>query len=187
MASKTDICNQALTAIGDKRITAVTDDTERARLCDLLYDQSRLEVLELHPWGCALTRVSLAADAASPAWGYDYQYQLPADHVRIVTVDRVNDDLWEVEGRYLVTDQAGPVNIRYIKNLTQTGLFSPLLTQAVALRLAMWLSRRINTSSTKKKAVKEDYQQVMTEARNVDGRKRSEMPLTTQSWIQARP
>jgi len=50
MATEVSICSNALRRLGDDPITALTDDTERARLCNAFYVPSRDLVLRSHPW-----------------------------------------------------------------------------------------------------------------------------------------
>ena len=67
MATEVSICSNALRRLGDDPITSLTDDTERARLCNSFYPDARDAVLRLHTWNFAVTRASLAQLAAAPA------------------------------------------------------------------------------------------------------------------------
>ena len=98
MASETSICNSALTRIGAARITSLTDDSKQARACTASYALMRDEVLRSHPWNSAISRASVASLADAPAFGYDNQFQLPADCLRMLEVydSRLP---WVVEGR----------------------------------------------------------------------------------------
>ena len=57
------ICNSALVALGASEITFLTDDNERARLCNRLWPTVRDMVLRAHVWNCALKRVQFAAQS----------------------------------------------------------------------------------------------------------------------------
>lgn len=61
MATSTDvnICNIALTMVGDEPITALTDVNKRARVCNAQLDNTRKEVLRNHSWRSAKKRVTL--------------------------------------------------------------------------------------------------------------------------------
>jgi hypothetical protein len=56
-----EICNNALTLIGSRRITALSDPSREGRTCNDNYDVARKAVLRLHPWNFATDRVELAA------------------------------------------------------------------------------------------------------------------------------
>ena len=86
MPSATDICNRALSRVGEARITSLTDDSKQARACNGAYTHIRDEVFRAHPWNSVITRAKLAKLADAPAFGYDAHYQLPADCLRVVEV-----------------------------------------------------------------------------------------------------
>ena len=79
MATEVSICSNALRRLGDDPITSLTDDTERARLCNAFYVPARDLVLRSHPWNFAVTRATLAQLSDTPAYEYSYQYALPND------------------------------------------------------------------------------------------------------------
>ena len=55
-ASSTEICNNALTLIGARRIVSVNDPSKEGRACNDNYDISRKALLRLHPWNFATMR-----------------------------------------------------------------------------------------------------------------------------------
>ena len=77
MATEVSICSNALRRLGDDPITSLTDNTERARLCNSFYEDTRDAVLRLHPWNFAITRTSLAKLSDAPAYGFSNQFSLP--------------------------------------------------------------------------------------------------------------
>ena len=79
MATEVSICSNALRRLGDDPITSLTDDSERARLCNAFYEDARDACLRSHPWNFAITRASLTQLSDSPVYGYDYQFALPTD------------------------------------------------------------------------------------------------------------
>lgn len=54
-----DVCNRALTKLGQDLIDALTDENENARKCNLVYEPARDELLEKNPWGFAKRKVAL--------------------------------------------------------------------------------------------------------------------------------
>ena len=65
MASVVDICNSALNLLGASTISALTDDTKNARLCNQRYEPIRNRIFRSHSWNCLVKRVQLAKDSAS--------------------------------------------------------------------------------------------------------------------------
>ena len=66
MASVVDICNSALNLLGASTISALTDDSKNARLCNQRYEPVRNRVFRSHAWNCLTKRVQLAKDSTAP-------------------------------------------------------------------------------------------------------------------------
>lgn len=57
--TEVDLANQALIALGQSTIDALTDENENARRCDALFDTIRDDLLVKHPWNFAIKRATL--------------------------------------------------------------------------------------------------------------------------------
>ena len=55
-ATSTEICNNALTLIGARRIVTIHDPSKEGRVCHDNYDISRKALLRMHPWNFATMR-----------------------------------------------------------------------------------------------------------------------------------
>jgi len=84
MAAPVDICNLALSYIGDDaQVASITppDQTNQAVLCARFYPIARDAVLDAHAWGFASKRIALAQInstlPATSAW--QYAYAMPTD------------------------------------------------------------------------------------------------------------
>lgn len=180
-----DVCNRALSRVGAARITSLTDAVKPARACNNAFDIVRDEVLRAHPWNSAMARAQLAKVAAAPAFGYDDQYQLPADFVRMVEV--VDSKLpWVVEGKILLSDEWSPLDIRYVRREEDANAWDPLLVSAIAQRLALEIVEELTQSNTKAAAIERRYQEILSMARRADGQEQSPMPFEEDDWINAR-
>jgi hypothetical protein len=185
MPSSVDICNRALSRVGEARITSLTDDSKQARACNGAYTLIRDEVLRAHPWNAAITRAKLAKLADDPAFGYDAQYQLPADCLRVVEVYDTTLP-WVVEGRKLLSDEGTPLSIRYVRREEDPNQWDALLVSAVAARLAVELCEELTQSNTKRQIATQEYEGIMRLARKADGQESSPMPFEEDAWINAR-
>ncbi len=66
----------------------LTEDSKNARLCNARYESIRNAVFRSHAWNCLMARQELAADTATPAWGWANQFTLPSDcHPHWVQMD----------------------------------------------------------------------------------------------------
>ena len=79
MATEVSICSNALRRLGDSPIASLTEDSERARLCNAFYEPSRDAILRSHTWNFAINRANLAKLSTSPAFEYANQFALPTD------------------------------------------------------------------------------------------------------------
>jgi len=146
MTSVVEICNIGLTNLGDKKISSLVDNNERARLCSLRFPDVRDAVLRSYPWSCAVTRTKLARSSTDPVWGFSYRYALPSDCLRVLDLNDWNEEHY-IENGFLVTD-SGQAWIKYIKRIEDTGiqasndmdiapLFIPALVAGLAYNIAL--------------------------------------------------
>jgi len=124
------ICNAALSRLGANLITSLEDGTKEANTCKANWESVRNSVLRGASWPGTTKRASLARLSDTPLFGYSYQYQLPSDYLKLVTVD---DDTipHKVEGKTLLSD-AETVNIEYVykaeDGFLDAGLVEALIT-----------------------------------------------------------
>lgn len=187
MASETSICNRALRKIGANRITSLTDpNSKSARACNELYADSRDALLRAHPWNFAMERVALAPMVATPAFGFDNYFQLPADFIRVAHMEDEEIYDYKVEGRKIATDIASVLNLVYIKRVTDTSQFDALFVDALASYLAWQLAETLTQSNTKKAAAKDDFILSLRIAKNADGQEGTSDEIPDTNWITVR-
>ena len=199
MASQPEICNLALTKIGeDKRITTIDDDTKPARVLKAVYDMTRDALLRGHRWHFAMTRATMASLVDAPIWGYDTQFQLPSDFLRLDFVGDfyVGADLSEFRGSEpaiyaieegkLLCDLDDPLNIRYVARLENTGLYDPLFNEMFACKLGMQVCETLTQSNSKMESIAAQYDMALREAKRTNAIERPPTALADDTWITAR-
>ena len=174
MATEVSICSNALRRLGDNPITSLTDDTERARLCNSFYADARDAVLRLHPWNFAITRTSLAQLSDTPSYGFAYQYSLPTNPycLRVLGME-YEDYIFKVEnystqGRVLLTDES-TAKILYVARITDTIQFDALFVDVLTAKLALDLCYPITNSVSLQDKMQKLYQLKLSDARSIDG------------------
>lgn len=137
MSSQIEICNEALIALGAPTITDIDDNTKSAKLCKKLYDRVVKRVLGEGPWSNATQRVALAKLTSTPAYGYDSEFQLPNDTIKVWAInDEIAGDYdYRIENNKLLID-IDAVSIQYTRHLTNTGDYGEYLASSVADALA---------------------------------------------------
>lgn len=192
MASIVDICNGALNQLGASTILSLTEDSKNARLCNARYTQVRDSVFRSHPWNCLQKRVQLAADTATPAWGFTKQYTLPADCLRLLTILDYDAD-YKVEGRKILTDISS-CKILYIARITDPNEYDELLRETLSAALAADIAYAVTSSNPLtanmynlfKDKLKEARFVDSTEGQNTDPTKGLSDTLVTDTWINSR-
>lgn len=139
--NRVQICNLAIYPLGGNAITALTENSKEANLCNDLYLSMVKIVLGAHKWNFAKKEVTLAeaTDYEMLDDRFEYAYQLPSDYIRLSRPEE-RDVVFERRGRVLATNET-PFSIEYIASITDESLFSDLFAQAVAARLSVPLAQ----------------------------------------------
>ena len=166
MASVVQICNSALNQLGASSITALTEDSKNARICNERYETIRDAVYRSHPWNCLVKRVQLAQDTDTPAWGFTYQYTLPSDCLRVLQIKDYNSD-YKIEGRKLLIDESD-VYLIYIAIETDVNQLDILLRETISAGLAQDIAYALTSNLQVTKLMAEKYQAKLSEARHTD-------------------
>lgn len=190
---KTQIANYALAKLGEEPMLLLTDDTKPARLLNRIFDQVRDAELRRFRWKFSLKRAELLALVDAPLWGYSLQYPLPADFMGLIQVNDIylrplskQAVPWSLEGGNLLTDIPAPLKIRYIAQITNTGLFDPLFVEVLACKLAVESAETLTQSETKRARASDEYRFAMTEAKRQDAIETVPDELPWGSWLDSR-
>lgn len=185
MASAVQIANLALMALGDdESLVELNTDTRAGRAILAVFDIERDALLRKHPWNFAMTRVSLPALADAPPFGFSHAYQLPADWLRFW--DETEYEPFAVEGAQILTDCAPPIDIRYIRRVTDTGAFDALFVKALAASIAAAVAQRLTGSATIRGNAMDDMAMQMAEAKRIDGQENPPEDIPEDDWVTAR-
>ena len=144
MASRVDICNQALAAVGANRIESIDEDSVAARECALAFDGVVADLLERHEWGFASARVTLAVvpNARPDEWLYAYARPANAASLRRVIwpgrrcAAALGALRFIADGTTIYTNVEGAL-IDYVRSDVQPGEMTALFARAVAYELAV--------------------------------------------------
>ena len=166
MASVIQICNSALNQLGAGSITALTENSKNARLCNERYETVRDAVYRSHPWNCLIKRVQLAQDSDTPAWGFSYQYTLPSDCLRVLQITDYDAD-YKIEGRKLLIN-VSEVYLLYSAQITDVNELDVLLRETISAGIASDIAYAITSNLQVAKLMTEKYSLKLSEARHTD-------------------
>lgn len=198
MASVIQVANRALTKLGSARITSLADDVKGARAIASCFEDLRDDEMRAHRWQFTLKRTSLAAMSTAPAFGYQYQYQVPADFLKI---DQVNDEFpsavmdnyigaetldWVLENNLILTGMGAPLKLRYIARIEDPNSWDVNFREALASRIAMELAEDLTQSNEKKRAAADDYDRAIKQAVRSNSIERLPVQPPDDQWVISR-
>lgn len=153
MATAVDICNLALSRLGDRATVASIDPPEgsvQADHCARFYPLAKETALAAHPWRFAVTRRRLPVLDVEPVGAPGKYFALPADCLAVVSVtpaegwtpalDPMLFTTENVNGARAVLADADSVVCRYVTAKTQEDAFPPEFVDALAWLLASHLA-----------------------------------------------
>jgi len=191
MASVVNMCNSALNLLGASTISALTDDTKNARLCNQRYEPVRNRVFRSHAWNCLHKRVQLAQNSTAPVVEYDHAYALPSDCLRVLkihngTTDSIATSLdYKLEGRNIVTD-IDTIFLIYIALDTDPNNYDTYLRESISHQLAADLAYAITNNATLANNYMTRADERLREARFIDATENSLGTVEANEFTDAR-
>ncbi len=180
------VCSNALSKLGDDPITSLTDNTNRARLCNRLFEPTRQAVLREAVWNDSLKRARLARSTDTPAWEFAYQYALPSDYMRMARTSLDEYDIpYKIEGRFLLTDSS-EVYVTYVYDNTDVASYDSLHIDALTARLAYELSLSVTAKRSYAEQMWAEWEVKKKEAKVVDGQENFQDENTDSTLVDAR-
>ena len=194
MASEVDICNAALTLIGEPTIDSLTDPNNAAAVaCNEAYTRLRDAELRAHRWGFAIKRAQLAATATTPLFGKANYFPVPSDFLRRLELDpyyqsNLDDDIIENTGTAvaIASDSSSPLSIRYIARITDPNKFDSLFNEALSAKIARTINYKITQSQGLNQQLTMYYEDAIAEARRINAIEKPPVVPVADPWITVR-
>ena len=191
MASVVDMCNSALNLLGASTISALTDDSKNARLCNQRYENVRNRVFRSHAWNCLHKRLQLAQNSTTPVIEYSFAYALPSDCLRVLKVHNGATDSivsaidYKLEGKNIVTDE-GTIYLIYIAKVTDPNEYDSYLQESISHQLAADLCYAITNNATLANNYMTRADERLREARFIDATENSLGTIESNEFTDAR-
>lgn len=190
--SKVAIGNGAMQRLGAGRIESLTQDSPNARSINAAYEPARRALLRKYDWGFAIRRESIAADGDQTSWGGHNRFVLPNDYVRVIRDNESGQRVdWKIEsaadvGVYIVTDDASPLEIRYLADVDDPNFYDATFIEALECAIALRTCQEITGSSAKKDGIKDDFDTAIAEAKRTGAIEKDAQDSPEDSWLLAR-
>lgn len=169
MTTPVTICSNALLMLGDNPIADFEEDNDRARLAANLWPMARDAMLRRHPWNCAIKRVILSPLVDAPAFDFGYQFQLPGDWLRTLSIGREGErPRYRQEGRVILMDE-NACRLRYVFRNENTATWDAVLIECMTSVMRRIFAYPISQSASLEQAIAGYVREALREARAVDG------------------
>ncbi|WP_336983922.1 hypothetical protein [Cedecea sp. HN178] len=169
MSSSVSICSNALLALGAHPINDFVENTEHARLCSNIYPTVRNNLLRAHPWNCAIKRVVLSPVSTSPAFGFGFQFSLPGDLIRVLSVGEQRDDIpYRIEGKRLLADMQS-VQLRYVFRNEDESTWDAALVNVAEATMQAKLAYAVTGSASLRDSLAQEAAFLLRQAKSIDG------------------
>lgn len=195
MATKLSIYNSALRALGERRLSSLSEDRSSRRELDDAYDRVLANCLEAGFWNFALRTVELEASTdVVPEFGFNYAYEKPEDWVRTYKMsanERFDPPLedWNDEQSYIFCD-IEPLYMRYVSNDDGAGMnltaWPASYETFVELSLARAVCLNVNSSETRNEGLFKDLKKAKADALAKDAMNQAVEFPPTGTWVQSR-
>lgn len=213
--TQTTIANRALQLLGIQRISSLQENSRGARAINQAYQPVLQSELRKNYWNFAIKRASLPAAAVGPSFGKSNYYPLPGDFLCLAPPDQIfgvsgggtlagNQILagtpimtgapivdWQIEqtpgGQIAIaSNQAGPINIRYVSSAITESQFDPCFDEAFSAALACETCEDITQSNTKLANVSKMYDEAIEIAKKRNAFEGRPVQPPTDTWIISR-
>ena len=196
--SKVDLCNMAISLMGNTTSTVSNIDTptnDKERVMALWYDICRQFVLKLMMPNFALERLIVSQLAETPAFGYAYFYEYPNTALKILGVgeiqEKMNDYVIEstptgVQAIAHDTDYTEGMPIRIIRDVTDINRFSPETKLLLAQYLAAYTCMPITQDAVKAKKLKDELPAEISTASGLNAQENRPVRISNSRFKAAR-
>ena len=153
--NQTTIINRALQILGSRPVATIQANDRGARAMSTAYKPVLFSILQENYWAFAIKRASIAADTAKPLHTFKNKFRLPGDFIMPAPDDQLSQfpdaRSWIIEGDYILSNEDGPLKIRYVSSSVTESSFPALFAEALSAQLAVMTCEEITQSSSKLK------------------------------------
>lgn len=195
MASEVEICNLALSRIGaGATISDLSEESQEAFHCNLVYASARDAVLRDFPWSFAKKYKKLSVATTSLGkWSYAYTYPNDALSVRsILQADDAADPIkFEIAlkddnvSKVILTNQEN-AELVYTAKVTDATLFDALFIQALSWRIASEVAMPLTRDANAMQSAYQMYQSIVADAQLADARESYDTIERDAEWVRGR-
>jgi hypothetical protein len=192
MRTKNDICNLALSRLGDKGTVENIDNPSKQteKIFAKWYDISRRSALRRMMPSFARTRGLWAKSSYEPAFGYEYAYAYKTDCLRVLGIGDLDEkeNNYAVEGGYILTNEeySGGLPVRYVEDVKDFSKYTDSFIELFTLILAYNVAPEITESTTKVQIIQQNLQNAIMETIGIDSQENKPIVIKHSKLLSAR-
>lgn len=196
MPSKLTIYNGALSVLGERKLSSLTEDREARYKLDDVWDNDLIDrVLQMGQWNFAGRSIELqASPSVTPSFGYQYGFDKPTDFIRTMAV--ANDQYFNVplteysdEAAWWFAD-IETIYVQYVSNDSQYGsdfsLWPFNFTEMVEHYMAYKIAPRLTGMDLDSDALLAKYKLALRDAKSTDAMESPAQFMPRGSWANSR-
>ena len=153
--NQTTIINRALQILGSPPVANIQANDRGARAMNTAYKPVLFSILQENYWYFAIKRAKLPADTEKPVHTWTNKFRLPGDFIMLAPDDQLSQfpDPAEriVEGDFILSNDDGPLDIRYITTSITESSFPALFAEGFSAQLAVMTCEQITQSTSKQR------------------------------------
>ena len=194
--SKLDICNMALAILGQVDMSSLTEENQRARLCNQYYDIVRQQLLRAHDWSFAKATAKLSLIRQETNKGVmEFVYSKPAKSLFITKI--YNEGQLEKAGHFrleydsvkkeeVIRSQVENAMCEYTRDVEETSLYDSQFVEAFSAALAAKMAMSLTGSTQLYQMAVQTYQYALDNARYTNKVERLETAVFDNPYLTAR-
>lgn len=189
--TKSQVYNLALDTIREAPVQNQLASSPPINWLNRNFDHVRDLMIRSYTWNFAKEYKQLNADGTNPEWGWRRRYALPNNWLRVLPLTDNGDRRGrpvphEIVGNWLMTDCSGPLRVRLMMRIEETGQWDPLFTEAVASRLALGMANKFTGKNKYIELAQQNLKAALDKAEEIDAFEGSAEPLDVWDIIDAR-
>jgi hypothetical protein len=197
MITQVDICNLALSHLGQRAISSLTEPNEQARKCNLIYATTRDAVLRAASWNFATKIEPLAAISDEEILGWDYLYMCPVkclyirkiyneDTIDLAEPQEFRQLLSPTSNQKAIATDVEEAYIEYTYQIVDPNLFDSLFVDAFSTLMASKLAQPLTGDSAMGSKLFNLYASTIDQAKVANANEGKQTRVESSGYLEAR-
>lgn len=187
-----DICNIALTKLGQNTIISFNDETENARKLNIIYYQTKKALLREHIWNFAnRTEILTLTAIDDDNWKYIYIY--PPNCLYIDKIFNISDEdlyfdfeILNINNQKYIATNLEQARIKYICDIINPNVYDNLFIECLINKLAGDLAQSITGNLELSSIFYSLYQETLAKAKTFTVREKRKVFKKKNGYLECR-